>query len=584
MDRIHGAALGALAAALCIPSYIDTGTSLAADVAGQAGTAAVAAKICATPSDHPAVLPQSIEQWAASAQLFAGLGDFHRTISTTSPEAQAYFDQGMRFLWAFNHDEATRSFAKAAMLDPGCASCYWGVALTIGPNYNLPMMAEPRGRVAWDALQQAQRHAASATPVEVSLIGALAKRYPSAAGLEQAALASPLTAYADAMKDVSVHFPDDADVATMTAEALMNINAWKLWALDGTPAPGTEEIVARLESVIAQHPTHPGANHYYIHAIEASPHPDKAIPAAQRVAMMMPAAGHLVHMPAHILQRVGRFEEAAQANERGATADAQYYSKTKPIDYYAMYTGHNYQFLAMSRAMQGHAADTIAAGRHSRAAVPDEVLIGMPGIDWYVSFLYFGMVRFGMWDAILAEPAPEPNLAGLTAGYTFARTVALAAKGRMDEAKATLAALERQADAAGPDDAAGLNAAKDVFAIAVLVARARVADADGRDADAVDLFTQAAAGEDQLAYDEPQDWFIPVRHMLGAELMKVNRPIDAEGVYREDLRRNRGNGWSLFGLAQALHMQGRDNEAAAVRADYDKVWIGADVILRASAF
>jgi tetratricopeptide (TPR) repeat protein len=583
MIKMSRLAAGALIAALGTPANVDSGAARAAVSTSTVPTGG-AAPICVAPPGHQATLPQSIEQWAADAQLFGGLGTFSRPISTGSPQAQAYFDQGMRFLWAFNHDEATRSFAKAATLDPYCASCFWGVALTIGPNYNLPMMAEPRGRVAWDSLQRARQLAGSATPVEQALIAALAKRYPSADGLEPAALATPLTAYADAMKDVASRFPDDADVATMTAEAMMNLNAWKLWALDGTPAPGTLEIVARLEAVLARHPTHPGANHYYIHAIEASPDPDKAIPAAQRVATMMPAAGHLVHMPAHIWQRVGQFSDAAQANESGAAADAGYYSLTRPIDYYTMYTGHNYQFLAASRAMQGHQAETIAAARASRAIVSDEVLMAMPGTDWYVSFLYAGMVRFGMWDAILAEPAPEPKLVGLTAGYVYAKTVALAAKGRIGEAKASALELERIQGAAGPDDSAGLNSAKDVFAISLLVAKARIAVAEGRDAEAIGVYTHALAGEDQLAYDEPQDWFVPVRHMLGAALLKANRPAEAETVYREDLRRNRGNGWSLFGLSQALQAQGRAAEAAATLAEYQKAWTGADTVITASAF
>ncbi len=576
MSRSHRA-LGALVAAFCLSTYSDNGAAVAApaDTGAQTGSA---------PSHHPAAVPETIAQWAEAAQLFDGLGDSHRGVSTKSPEAQAYFDQGMRLLWAFNHDEATRSFAKAAVIDPQCAMCYWGVALTIGPNYNLPMMAEPRGRVAWDALHQAERIANTGTPVEQALIAALEKRYPSAAALDPASAGPPLTAYADAMKAVADRFPDDADVATMTAEAMMNINAWKLWALDGTPTPGTEEIVARLEAVLAKNPGHPGANHYYIHAIEASPDPDKAIPSAERLPAMMPAAGHIVHMPAHIMQRVGRFEEAAQANEKGAAADLAYFAKTKPIDYYAMYTGHNYQFLAHSRAMQGKRAETIAAARNARATMPDEMLMTMPGVDWYITFLYAGMVRFGMWDEILVEPAPDAKIVNLTAGYTYARTLALAAKGRVDDAKAQLAALEQIANAAGPDDGAGLNAAQDVFAVAVLVAKARIASAEGNHGDAVGLFTQAVGLEDQLAYDEPPEWFVPTRHMLGVALLKMNRAAEAEAIYRDDLRRNRGNGWALFGLAQALQAQGRDAESAAARRDYEKAWAGADMVLMASAF
>jgi len=267
-----------------------------------------ASTLCANQSKGP--LPTNLSEWAEGAQLFAGLGTFHREVSTGSKEAQAYFDQGMRFLWAFNHDEATRSFAKAARDDPHCAMCYWGVALTLGPNYNLPMMAEPRAKVAWEALQLALQNAGSATPVEQALISALSSRYPNPWPLDPSNGGSVLLAYSLAMQDVASKFPDDLDIQTLTAEAMMNTNAWKLWQLDGTPAPGTEAIVARLQAVLAKDPNHPGANHYYIHAVEASSHPEKGVGAAERLPGMMPAAGHLEHMPAHIMQRVGRYADA----------------------------------------------------------------------------------------------------------------------------------------------------------------------------------------------------------------------------------------------------------------------------------
>ncbi len=325
------------------------------------GGSALAVLSCMAFPAYGQMPPSTMAEWADGAQLFDGLGGFHRTVTTSSKEAQNYFDQGMRLLWAFNHDESSRSFAKAAQLDPGCAMCFWGVALTVGPNYNLPMMAEPRAKVAWEALQQAKANASHATPVEQALIGALAARYPDARPLDPSNEGPVLAAYAQAMQSAARNFPDDSDVQTLTAEALMNINAWKLWALDGTPTAGTEAIVALLEGVLAKDPQHPGANHYYIHAIEASPHPERAVAAAERLPGMMPAAGHLEHMPAHIMQRVGRYADAAAANRKGADADLGYFSKTKPPDYYVMYTAHNYQFLAFSTAMQGRKADTLDA-------------------------------------------------------------------------------------------------------------------------------------------------------------------------------------------------------------------------------
>jgi tetratricopeptide (TPR) repeat protein len=341
----------------------------------------------------PAAPPATVAQWAVGAQLFDGLGSFHRKASTGSDLAQAYFDQGMRFLWAFNHDEATRSFAKAAEIDPQCAICYWGVALAVGPNYNLPKMAAQRARVAWEALQLAQARAGHATPVEQALIYALASRYQGAQVLDPSNEGPVLVAYAHAMQAVARRFPDDNDVQVLTAEAMMNTHAWELWTLDGAPAPGTEDVVARLEAVLAKDKLHPGANHYYIHALEASPHPEKAVPEAERLRGMMPAAGHMEHMPAHIFQRVGRYADAAEANRRGAAADLAYFARTRPPDYYAGYTAHNYLFLAFSTVMQGRRAATLDAARKARALVPDAELLETPGSDWRMTELYAAMVR-----------------------------------------------------------------------------------------------------------------------------------------------------------------------------------------------
>jgi tetratricopeptide (TPR) repeat protein len=533
---------------------------------------------------QPSGMQLTVGQWAEGARLFGGLGDFHRAVITNSPDAQAYFDQGMRFLWAFNHDEATRSFAKAAELDAQCAMCWWGVALAVGPNYNLPMMAEPRAAVAWDALQQAEKYAGQATPVDQALIGALAKRYQNAQPLDPSNEGPILVAYAQAMKAAAERFPDDTDVQVMTAEAMMNINAWKLWTLDGAPAPGTEEILAILEKALARDPQHPGANHYYIHAVEASPNPGKAVAAAELLPALMPAAGHLEHMPAHIMQRVGRYEDAAEANRRGVAADLAYYAVTKPLDYYVMYTAHNYQFLAFSAAMEGRRAETIEAARKSRAIISDDLLAAMPGIDWYVGHLYAAMTRFGQWDEILAEPAPNTNLTGLTAAFLYAKVVALAAKSRIDDAKTQLTDLEKLAAAIGPDDGAGLNRLQDVLAVAALNGRARIALAEGKENDAITLLREAVAKEDQLAYDEPADWFFPTRHLLGAVLVKAGKAADAEVVYRDDLSRHPNNGWALYGLTQSLKLQGRSADAAAAQQRFDTAWKNADVTPVASAF
>ena len=572
MSRTHKLLSGTLAAVFCVAAAGTSGETQPPDTTAR----------CISQPKEPGGLPVNLAQWAEGARLFQRLGDFHRRVGTNSPEAQAYFDQGMRLLWAFNHDEATRSFAKAAALDPQCAICYWGVSLTVGPNYNLQIMAESRAAVAWEALQQAQQHAGQATPVEQALIQALAKRYPNAQPLDPSNGGPVLVAYAEAMKAAAQRFPDDLDIQVMTAEAMMNIHAWKLWSLDGAPAPGTEEIVAILEKVLAKDPQHPGANHYYIHAVEASPNPGKGVAAAERLPGMMPAAGHLEHMPAHIMQPNGRYEDAAEANRKGVAADLAYFAMTKPLDYYVMYTAHNYQFLAFSAAMEGRLAETTEAVRQSRALVSDDMLLAMPGsgMDWYVAELYPAMVRFGLWDDILGEPEPNPKLIGLRGAYLWAKTTALAAKIRSDEAKAQLAELEKLAI----DDSAGLYRVKDVLAVAVLTANARIALAETKLNDAITILREAAAKEDRLAYSEPADWFFPVRHILGAVLIQNGRAKDAETVYVEDLKRNPGNGWALYGLAQSLKTQARNADAAVVQQQFDTAWKNADVKLAASAF
>ncbi len=528
--------------------------------------------------------PETLAGWAKGAKLYPGLGNFHRRITTRSPLAQRYFDQGMRFVWAFNHDEATRSFAKAAQLDPTCASCFWGVALTVGPNYNMPMMNEARARVGWAAALKAKAAAAHAAPVERALIGAVAKRYSGAREIDPSNSTPVIGAYAAAMRDIAAKYPNDLDVQTMYAEALMNKAPWKLWNADGTPADGTPLIVATLRRVLARNPQHPGANHYYIHAIEASPHPEQALASAETLKGMMPAAGHLDHMPAHILQRVGRYEDAAEANRQGAAADLAYLKATAPPDYYPMYLIHNFQFLAASAGMEGRRAETIEALRQARGDMPDAMLLATPGFDWSAGFLYDAMVRFGMWDAMLAEPAPNERLTGATIHYLQTRAMALAAKGRYDEAAAALASAERLTAAVPTDATQGNNSARSLYDIGQLQARARLASAQGHRDQAISLLTQAVTLEDKLFYNEPSDIIFPMRPLLGAELLAAKRPAEAEAVFREDLRRHPNNGWALRGLSIALTDQQRGAEAAQAAGEFQKAWSKADVQLTAAAF
>ena len=538
-----------------------------------------------TPSaTHLMPVPATVADWAQGARLFEGLGNFHRAITTSSPQAQQYFDQGMRYLWAFNHDEATRSFARAAQLDPGCAACYWGVALTVGPNYNLPEMKAARARVAAEALRQAQQHAPQTSAVEQGLIAALAKRYPSAEPLGPETLGPVQSAYFAAMRDLAERFPEDLDVQTLCAEAEMSLHAWKLWSADGTPAEGTLDIQARLESVLRRDPKHPGANHYYIHTMEASQHPEKARGAAERLTGMMPAAGHLEHMPAHILQRVGDYEQAADANRRGVAADRSYLASTSAPDYYAMYLAHNYSFLAFSAAMEGRKAETLAAVQSVVTAAPLEMVLGMGDSGWNLTQQYSALVRFGLWDEAIALGAPDARVPGLTAGYLFSRGAALAARGRLGDARAALAQLHQLRVEVPAEAAAGFNTLRDILAVAEPVVAARIAATEQHNDEALTQLRAAVAAQDQLAYNEPADWFFPVRHLLGAQLLIAGHPAEAERVYRDDLERNPRNGWALYGLAAALRAQGKAADAARVKGEFAAAWRHADISLQTSAF
>jgi tetratricopeptide (TPR) repeat protein len=530
-------------------------------------------------AEAPAAPALTLAKLAESALLFDDLGSYHRTISSKSAEAQKFFDQGLRLVYGFNHDEATRSFAKAAALDPTCAMCFWGASLTLGPNYNVPMLPD-RSVMAWEALEKARALAPASTPVEQALIGALAKRYKGPEPLDPPAMQPFNEAYAAAMRDVARQFPDDADVQVLFAESMMDVNPWKLWSLDGKPAPGTDEIVATLEKVIEKHPEHPGANHYYIHAVEAA-HPEKAVAAADRLGPMMPGAGHLVHMPAHIYQRVGRYADASEANRKAAVADLAYMKKLAPWGYYPMYLGHNYGFLAYSSAMEGRAAESLAAAREATKAMPPGMIDMMPGMDFFVAEPLLVMVRFGKWDELLAEPRPDAKYQVLSGFWLHGHGMALAAKGQLDDADKDLAALVALSGQVAPDLIAGQNAAKDVLVLAAKVLEARLAEKRGKP-EALALWADAVALEDRMAYSEPADWFYPVRHFQGAALLAAKKWKDAEAVFRADLVRNPDKGWAYFGLAQALRGEKKTKDAAKAEAQWKKAWPKADVTLTSS--
>jgi tetratricopeptide (TPR) repeat protein len=534
----------------------------------------------AAPPVPPGPPTETIESWAKGARLFDGLGSLHRPVTTKSKEAQAYFDQGLRFNFAFNHDEAARSFAKAAQLDPGCASCFWGVALTLGPNYNVPMLPD-RAAVAWSALQSARKLAPAVQPIERELIEALAKRYQGPDPLPPPAM-QPLTeAYATAMREVARKHPDDLDVQVLFAESAMDVNPWKLWTADGKPNQGTEEIVRTLEAVLSKDSMHPGANHYYVHAIEASPHPERALPSAERLHTLMPAAGHVVHMPAHVYERVGRYADASASNAAAIAADKAYLASTTPPGYYTMYLGHNYGFLAFSASMEGRSAASIQAAQAVAGAVPAELMEMMPGADFYIAQPYLAQVRFGRWDDLIAAPRPPEKFALMTAVWLHGRGMALVAKGELKDAQKAHAELVALGKNLPPDSVAGLNSGRDVTALAAKILEARLAQAK-KDPQALALWAEAVKLQDGLSYSEPDDWFYPVRHFQGAALLQMKKPKEAEAVFREDLKRNPLNGWALYGLSQALAQQHKDKAAAEQKKEFDKAWGAADVVLTSS--
>jgi tetratricopeptide (TPR) repeat protein len=534
--------------------------------------------------DHgdPAAWTSSLASLAEGADLLPDLGTLHRDAHCGVPRAQAFFDQGLRLAYGFNHDEAARSFAQAAALSPKCAMCWWGVALTLGPNYNTPLLPD-RAAIIWEALNRAKANRATARPVEQALIDALAKRYPGATPAEDR---SPYdAAYAEEMRKAARKFPDDLDVQTLFAEALMDVRPWRLWTADGKPAQDTEELVATLERVMKKSPQHPGANHYYIHAIEASPQPERGVVAAERLASLMPAAGHVVHMPAHIFQRVGRYADAAAANRRAIVVDEAYLKRMHAPGYYGMYLGHNHGFLSYAAAMLGRRAEAIASAQAASHAIPPGMLDMMPGMDFIVAETTLARVRFGQWQELLTEPAPPEKYSVLSALHLHGVAMAHASLGHHAEARKALDALEKILAAfpktlmAGPST----NTAHDVVAVAAMVARARIEEKHGAPNEALAHYRAAVTLEDGLAYNEPADWFYPVRQLLGAALLDAGKAKEAEAVFAEDLRRNPNNGWSLYGRWQALLKLARP-EAAAAEAAFRSAWSVADVQITRAAF
>ena len=533
-------------------------------------------------SGQPAMQHQMAGTGTAPAMMLDGLGTYHQAITTASPQAQAYFDQGLRLVYAFNHIEAEKAFREAARLDPGCAMCYWGIALSQGSDYNSPTDAE-REKTAYVAIQQALRLMDRVTPRERATVEALAKRHSPEPGADRATLDR---AYADAMRELTRHFPDDPDAATLFADALMNLRPWDLWKPDGGMQPETPEILASLERVIAANPSHPGALHLYIHAVEGGPTPGQGEAAADRLGPLMPGAGHLVHMPAHIYWRVGRYEDAVQANIRAVQADQAYFAKRAPSPIYrGLYYPHNIDFIWQSASMEGRSAETIRAARDFAESAPAAMVREMSDMETAPAAPYFALARFGRWEEIMQQPAPPAEFPYVTGAWRYSRGLALIATGRRAEAEAELAAIRQISETISPERTlAGFFKTRTILGLADNVLAGEIAARTGRTDVAVQHLLAAVAEQDGHWFTEPPVWYFPVRQSLGAALLSGGRPVEAEAVYRDDLKRNPDNGWSLFGLAQSLRAQGKMEDAAATEARFRKAWTLADVTLSASRF
>lgn len=519
---------------------------------------------------------------AGEARLYEGFGGYHRTITTRVPEAQRWFDQGLQLLYGYNHDEAIRSFEEAARLDPSCAMAWWGASYAYGLHINNPAMTERQNRGGYECAQKALAALDDESPVEQALARAVAERYAWPAPEERRPLDE---SYAAAMEQVWRDHPSDADVGTLFAESLMTLQPWDLWTKDGQPKGRALDIVATLEGVLAFAPRHPGANHFYIHAVEASPEPAKAVVAADRLIGLVPGSGHLVHMPSHIYTRVGRYRDAADTNARAIAADEAYFARAPKPDFYSLYFVHNVHFLAYASMMEGRYEAAIEAARKLVGEIPQEFVKSYVHFaDGFLATPWHVQIRFGKWEEILRESEPESWLKLSCAQWRYARGVALSALGRTTEARAELAAFLTAAEAVPADWTVGNNKAETVLALCRAMLEGELWYREGKLDEAFARLREGVAIEDELVYDEPPGWMQPVRHALGALLLAAGRAEEAAQVYHDDLARNPENGWSLIGLAAALRKLDRGAEVVEVEARLARAWTRPDVQPRSSCY
>lgn len=514
--------------------------------------------------------------------FYDGFGNYTRAITTTSPEAQRWFNQGMQLMYGFNHDEAVRSFEQAALADPQAAMPWWGIAYCQGININDPAMTEQRSKRAREAADMALALLDNESPVEHAMVTAVSTRY--AFDIPEDRTPYDRT-YAKAMEGVYNSFPNDPDVATLFAESLMNLQAWDYWESDGSPKGRITDIVAAIEGVMRDNPQHPGANHFYIHAVEASNDPDRAVAAAERLTDIVPGSGHLVHMPSHIFIRVGRYPEAADSNRAAIDADKAYFAKAPAPGFYSLYYAHNIHFLAFAGMMSGDYATAITAAEQLEAEIPEENLRELAGlIEGIMPTNLHVLIRFGKWEQILQQPDyPQWRLMS-RATHSYARAIACSALGRTEQARKEMAEFERRVQLVPEDWYVLNNKVHDVLPIARAMMQGELLFREGKREEAFAILRNGIEYEDQLIYDEPPAWMLPVRHALGALLMSDGQYAQAEQLYREDLQRNRENGWALTGLRRALLEQGKLEEAKAIEPRLAKAFSQCDVTVTSSCF
>ena len=513
--------------------------------------------------------------------LYDGLGSYTRKITTKSAEAQKYFDQGINFYFGFNHGAALRGFQAAETLDPGCAMNYWGAALACDGDINFPGFLPGMADLAWKQIQLAREHAVDASPVEQALIEALASRYAEHEPDDRSSLDQ---AYADAMRAVWKKYSDDPDVGSLFAESMMDLRPWNQWTADGKPEPGTDEILATLETVLKNTPQHPFANHLYIHAVEASPHPERATAAADRLRVLQPGVAHEVHMPSHIYIRVGHWEDAVTTNLEAVAADRGYRSVFgEPKGFIVFYAAHNHQMLAYAAMMTGQKQLAVQHIREMIQGIPEEDIKKYAEVvEPLCAEPYEVLIRFGLWDEILAEP-DHPEFEVFARAFRHAaRGIAYAAKGDTKSARAEQSAFLEAAKLIPAENKFLNNSCASVLKIVTPMLNGEILVREGDLDGGLAELRKAVGAEDALNYDEPPGWILPVRHSLGANLMQAGRYAEAEQVYRDDLAHLPENGWSLYGLARCLQLQGKRNEASAVQTRFQKVWANADMQITSS--